>query len=83
MVLDIQQVWLGPAIYQINLKGLRLGSQWSDWFEGMNITFGKGVTTLTGEVVDQAALHALLFWVQDLGFHLISVTRIDYDQKVE
>ncbi len=30
-----------PVIYQIRLKG-HLGSQWTDWFEGLTITLGKG-----------------------------------------
>lgn len=65
-----------PTIYQIRIKG-HLGSQWTDWFEGLTVTLGdNGETLLTGPVVDQAALHGLLRKVRDLGIPLISVARI-------
>ncbi len=61
--------------YQIRIKG-HLGSQWTDWFEGLTITLeDDGDTLLTGEVVDQAALHGLLRKVRDLGMPLLSVNR--------
>jgi hypothetical protein len=62
-----------PGIYQIRIKG-HLGSQWTDWFEGLTITLeDDGDTLLTGLVVDQAALHGLLKRVRDLGMPLVSV----------
>ena len=46
-------------VYQIRIKG-HLGSQWTEWFEGLTITLeDNGETLLTGAVVDQAALHGL------------------------
>ena len=69
----------GPAHYQIKVKGC-LGSQWCDWFEGMTITSKEGVTTITGKVADQAALHGLLIRVRDLGLPLISVERVEPDK---
>ena len=77
-----QQHWHGPAYYQIKVKG-RLGSQWSDWFEGMTITSAEGVTTITGKVADQAVLHGLLIRVRDLGLPLISVKRVKSEQNSE
>ena len=66
-----------PAIYQIRLKG-HLGSQWTDWFEGLAITLAdEGETLLTGPVIDQAALHGLLKKVRDLGIPLISVSPVE------
>ena len=67
-------------VYQIRIKG-HLGSQWTDWFEGLTITLEEnGNTLLTGPVVDQAALHGLLKKVRDLGAPLISVNRVKPDQ---
>ena len=68
--------WHGPTDYQIKVKG-KLGCQWSDWFEGMAIESEGAVTTLTGQVLDQSALHGLLVRVRDLGLPLISVERVE------
>jgi hypothetical protein len=69
-----------PAIYQIRIKG-HLGRQWKDWFEGLSITLEEdGDTLLTGQLVDQAALHGLLKKVRDLGMPLISVNCIELSQ---
>ncbi len=69
-----------PVIYQIRIKG-HLGSQWTDWFEGLTITLEEdGNTLLTGPVVDQAALHGLLKKVRDLGMPLISVGPLERNQ---
>jgi hypothetical protein len=66
-----------PMIYQIRIKG-HLGSQWTDWFEGLTITLEEdGDTLLTGPVVDQAALHGLLKKVRDLGMPLVSVSPVE------
>jgi hypothetical protein len=63
-------------IYQIRIKG-HLGSQWSDWFDGLTIKLEEdGNTLLSGPVVDDAALHGLLKRVRDLGMPLISVNRV-------
>ncbi|MBC7761346.1 MAG: hypothetical protein H7201_06020 [Candidatus Saccharibacteria bacterium] len=59
--------------YEIRLAG-QLDSRWSEWFEGLTlITDADGFTTLTGPVIDQAALHGLIRRVSDLGVPLISV----------
>ena len=66
-----------PVVYQIRIKG-HLGSQWTDWFEGLTITLeDNGDTLLTGPVVDQAALHGLLKKVRDLGMPLVSVSPVE------
>ena len=63
-------------IYQIRLES-HLGSDWTDWFDGLTITLeDNGYTLLTGPVVDQAALYGLLKKVRDLGMPLVSVNRL-------
>jgi hypothetical protein len=67
----------GPKVYQIKIKG-QLGSQWSDWFDGLTFSPDKeGNTLLTGPVIDDAALHGLLKKVRDLGIPLISLNQIE------
>lgn len=62
-----------PAVYHIRIKG-HLDRGWADWFGGLAITLEEnGETSLTGTVVDQAALHGLLRKVRDLGLPLVSV----------
>ena len=62
-------------IYQITVQG-RLDENWSDWFDGMKITVEHDATTLTGSVVDQAALHGILNKIRDLNLALISVNSV-------
>jgi hypothetical protein len=69
-----------PVSYQIRVKGL-LGDQWSAWFEGLAIKQEEdGNTTLTGPIVDDAALHGYLKKVRDLGMSLLSVNRVEISQ---
>jgi len=71
----VQNIWHGPADYQIKVKG-KLGNQWSDWFAGITIESEGDVTILNGKQLDQSALHGLLVRVRDLGLPLISVKRV-------
>lgn len=62
--------------YEIRLLG-QLDECWSDWFEGFILTSeSDGITTLTGSVFDQAALHGLLRRVSNLGVRLVSVNAV-------
>ncbi len=63
-------------IYQIRIAG-RLAREWTSWFEGLAITWEAGETLLTGPLVDQAALYAVLKKVRDLGLPLLAVNRLD------
>ena len=65
-----------PAQYRIKLQEC-LDARWSDGFEEMKISFEGGGTTLTGRVVDQAALHGLLIRIRDLNLNLLSVERME------
>ena len=69
-----------PTIYQIRVRS-HLGSDWTEWFEGLSITLeNNGDMLLTGPVVDQAALHGLLKKVRDLGMPLVSVNPVQWDE---
>ena len=69
-----------PMVYQIRIKG-HLGSQWTDWFEGLTITLEEdGNTLLSGPVADQAALHGLLKKVRDLCLPLVSVIQVQFNE---
>ncbi len=62
--------------YQIKVAG-HLDPAWSEWFEQLTLTHEPdGCTTLTGRIIDQAALHGVLIKIRDLGLPLISVLRI-------
>jgi len=65
----------GPVCYQIRVKG-ELGANWSDWFAGLRVVAERGDTLLIGGM-DQAALHAALRRVRDLGLPLVSVSRLE------
>jgi hypothetical protein len=68
-----------PDVYQIRIKG-HLDKRWAAWFEGLTITLEEDDNTLlTGQVIDQAALHGLLKRVRDLGLPLISVCPVQPD----
>lgn len=73
-----------PATYQIKVGG-RLDESWSSWFSDLTITYETGsdatpITTLTGPVADQSALHGLLAKIRDLGLLLISVQLMDKNE---
>ncbi len=66
-----------PQSYQIVVQG-HLDQDWSDWFEGLTITYDEeGNTVLAGLLEDQAALHGVLHKVRDRGLTLLAVTRND------
>jgi hypothetical protein len=62
--------------YQIRIEG-HLDDHWAEWLGGMIFAqFPDGTTTLTGQVVDQAALYGLLKKLDDMGLSLISVNEV-------
>lgn len=67
-------------MHQIRVRG-QLDQRWSEWFAGFTVDVNSdGTTTLTGPVVDQAALHGLLRRIGDLGLTLISLKILDQEQ---
>jgi hypothetical protein len=69
------------SFYKIRVKG-HLDRRWSDWFDGLEIiNLQSGETILSGDVVDQAALHGVLAKVRDLNLLLISVTSVSSHQR--
>ena len=63
------------GIYEIKIKG-HLDQQWADGFGEMKIHHDPcGVTVLTGQIVDQSALHGILIRIRDLGLILVSVSQ--------
>jgi hypothetical protein len=72
-------------LYQIKIMGV-LDKRWAEWFDGMSIAYGPEedgafVTTLTGPVADQAALHGLLTRIRDLNLRLVSVVGINSKEE--
>jgi len=63
-------------VYEIRVQG-HLDQSWSDWFEGLTISYeGDGSTVLHGPLPDEAALHGVLIKVRDLALPLLAVKRI-------
>lgn len=65
--------------FEIRVRG-ELGTDWSDWFAGPVVTAPDGGETVMTGTLDQAALHAVLRRIRDLGLPLISVQRIEPDR---
>lgn len=70
-----------PATYRISVQG-RIPPKWSDRLEGMAITEGSAhsgppVTTLLGELSDQAALSGVLNTLYELHLPVLTVERQD------
>ncbi len=65
-----------PSLYEIRVEG-HLTDRWTDWFEGLAIrNEPKGETTLSGLIIDQAALFGVLTKIHALNLTLISVYRL-------
>jgi hypothetical protein len=72
---------LAQKVYQVRIEG-ELPESWYDWFNGLaaethSVADGSLETTLTGPVIDQAALHGILSKIRDLNLKLIAVTELE------
>ena len=69
-----------PANYRVRVLG-PMDRRRSDYLCGMNVSStqrqgGPIITTLTGELVDQAALLGVLNSLYDMGYPLLKVERL-------
>ena len=63
-------------LYEVRLQG-HLNPRWAGRFQQMTFELDDdGTTTLTGPLVDQAALHGLLAQVRDLGIPILFIQRL-------
>jgi hypothetical protein len=68
------------AIYEIRLRGY-LDQHWSEWFNGLTITYDEeGSTLLRGDLSDEAALHGILMKVRTLAVPLLAVQRAETNE---
>ena len=69
-----------PGTYRIRVRG-HVASHWTDALGGMTICSrqGKGkppITTLSGELIDQASLMGVLTALYEMGYTLLDVKRL-------
>ena len=69
------------SYFKIRVKG-HLDVRWSEWFDGLEITnLENGETMLSGDIVDQAALHGVLAKVRDLNLALVAVSSVGQERQ--
>lgn len=62
-----------PIRYHIRVRG-HLDSSWSEWLEGLKITYEQnGFSDLFGTITDQAELIGILTKLHNLNLEIISV----------
>lgn len=69
--------------YRIEVAG-HLDKGWAVRFEGMRLTAGTSnegqpITTISGPVQDQSALHGVLARIRDLGLEILKVELTEPD----
>ncbi len=69
--------------YEIRVKG-RLDQSWSEWFNGLTISYDTDDSTLLrGPLTDEAALHGMLNKVRDLALPLLAVNRVEISEEAQ
>lgn len=65
---------------EIKVKG-QIDEHWSKWFDDLALIHTEdGDTVLSGQVIDQAALHGLLAKLRDVGLSIASVSAVEIEQ---
>ena len=67
---------VSPLSYRFVVQG-ELGPLYASAFEGMQIEFESGRSTIVGPVEDQAQLQGMLARIANLGLVLISVAPVE------
>jgi hypothetical protein len=68
-------------MHEIRVQG-HLDDRWVDWLEGLTLTHERdGTTTLSGPLLDQAALHGVLTKIRDLALPIVSVRRVGIEEE--
>jgi hypothetical protein len=69
-----------PRHYRITIQG-HLHPRWSEWFENLTIARQPDrATTLSGLVIDQAAVYGLIIKLHDMGLPLLAIETLTADQ---
>ncbi len=68
--------------YEIRVQG-HLDQRWSEWFDGLTISYDADNTVLRGLLVEEAALHGVLIKVRDLALPLLAVSREKTDASMQ
>jgi hypothetical protein len=68
-------------MHEIRVQG-HLDERWVDWREGLTFTHeSDGTTTLSGPLMDQAALLGVLNKIRDLALPILSVRQIPAQEQ--
>jgi hypothetical protein len=71
----------GGRFFEIRVRG-HLDGKWSDWLEGLEAKLDdNGETTLSGTLVDQAALMGVLNKLNSLNLTLLSVSQVNQPEQ--
>jgi uncharacterized membrane-anchored protein len=72
-----------PFLYEIRVKGRLSAEQWTEWFDDLTVSTGKGESTLRGRVPDHAALYGLIARLRDLAVPLVAAKVLDADAQAK
>ncbi len=70
------RVFNTEAVYEIRVMD-NLDPSWSDWFDGLRISYQNDETLFVGVIPDQAALLGILTKIGQLNLTLVSVKRLE------